>query len=701
MERFKLKDQFLNIFPPICFFIVTFCIFMPCSLFLGNIDEFPIEFEKIIPLVCAVSLMVFILLTGIGFLFSGKGKKINHIYMGVVFSCALGFYLQGNFLNPHFGVLNGNTIDWSKYSSNGFVSILVWILCITIPQIFLTFQKKRTMCVIKWSSYFAAAMQMVTIVILAFTSEKTVENDFVITKDKQFQLSEQENIILFVVDSLDASWFEDIILSDETYRENLQDFTYFDNVVSGGAPTVLGIPLILTGKPYDTTVSLDEYHKDAYGNASLFQDLQKNNFDVRLYTDYSLLNGADRKNINNLEEGQEYKISSYQGFTKQLYQLVSFYAMPQIFKQYFWINSDDFSNFISVSENNIDMYQLDDPQFYKDYINQGLKKDNERKVFAMYHLYGAHPPYTMNENCELTDMSETSRDQQIRGAMKIVFEIISKMKEIGIYDHSTIFITADHGGMQLYQNPAVLVKTKDTKQKFCKNANPATFENLHASIAASFLDDYSDYGKSLFEVNDVNVQRLHTAAHSFGEVLFPENEIVEANSYTRFVIPNDARDIDGVEVYDGDLKNVVEYNMGDVLRFTTQEEWFRQIKTGIIKDTSDSGCGIVGNTFEMTFQLADYHNKDIAFSFEYGNVFKDKQTVEIHANDELLMQSVCVQESANKAVSVVIPSGYAKNQKLDIKLKLPDAARPSDSDSESGDHRKLSISLISMKLEET
>ena len=347
------------------------------------------------------------------------------------------------------------------------------------------------------------------------------------------------------------------------------------------------------------------------------------------------------------------------------------------------------------------MYQLDDPQFYMDYMNQGLKKDNERKVFAMYHLYGAHPPYTMNENGELVDMAETSRDQQIRGAMKIVFEIISKMKEIGIYDHSTIFITADHGGMQLYQNPAVLVKTKDTKQKFCKNANPATFENLHASIAASFLDDYSDYGKSLFEVSDANVQRLHTAAHSFGEALFPENEIVEANSYARYVIPNDARDIDGVEVYDGDLKNIVEYNMGDVLSFTTQEEWFRQIKTGIIKDTSDSGCGIVGNTFEMTFQLADYHNKDIAFSFEYGNVFKDKQSVEIYANDELLMESVCVQESANKAVSVVIPSRYAKNQKLDIKLKLPDAARPSDSDSESADHRKLSISLISMKLEET
>lgn len=700
MERFKLKDQFLNVFPPICFFIVTFCIFMPCSLFLGNIDEFPIEFEKIIPLVCVVSLIVFVLLTGAGFLFAGKGKKTNCIYMGVVFSCALGFYLQGNFLNPHFGVLNGNAIDWSKYKSNGFVSILALFLCMTIPQIFLFLQKKRTISVIKWVSYFAVAVQMVTIIVLAFTSEKTVENDFVITKDKQFQFSEQENIILFVVDSLDAAWFEDIILSDETYRDNLQDFTYFDNVVSGGAPTVLGIPLILTGQPYDTTVSLDEYYKDAYGNTSLFQELQKNNFDVRLYTDYFLLNGADRKSINNLEEGQEYKISSYQGFIKHLYQLVSFYAMPQVLKKYFWIYSDDFSKFVSVSEKNMDMYQLDDPQFYMDYMNKGLKKDNERKVFAMYHLYGAHPPYTMNENCEFVNSSETSRDQQIRGAMKIVFEIISNMKEIGIYDQSTIFITADHGGMQLYQNPTVLVKQKDTKQKFCKNANPATFENLHASIAASFLDDYSDYGKSLFEVSDTNAQRLHTAAHSFGEALFPENEIVEANSYARYVIPNDARDMNGVKVYDGDLKNIVEYKMGDVLRCTTQEEWFRQIKTGIIKDASDAGCAIVGNTFEVSFHLSDYHKKDIAFNFEYGNVFKNKQSVEIYANDELLMESDCVQEAAGKFVSVEIPSGYVKNQKLDIKLKFPDAARPSDSDSESADHRKLSISLKSMELKE-
>lgn len=34
----KIKDKLITIYPQLIFLIVTFCIFMPSSLFLGNID---------------------------------------------------------------------------------------------------------------------------------------------------------------------------------------------------------------------------------------------------------------------------------------------------------------------------------------------------------------------------------------------------------------------------------------------------------------------------------------------------------------------------------------------------------------------------------------------------------------------------------------------------------------------------------------
>mgnify|MGYP000582751944 CR=1 FL=1 len=70
---------------------------------------------------------------------------------------------------------------------------------------------------------------------------------------------------MFVVDTLDASWFEDMLLPNEEYKKSLKDFTYFDDAVAGGAPTVLAIPTLLTGKiDMDASRDTSEYYKDAY-----------------------------------------------------------------------------------------------------------------------------------------------------------------------------------------------------------------------------------------------------------------------------------------------------------------------------------------------------------------------------------------------------------------------------------------------------
>ena len=53
----KIKDKLITIYPQLIFLIVTFCIFMPASLFLGNLDEFAVGFTALIPLLMAASLI--------------------------------------------------------------------------------------------------------------------------------------------------------------------------------------------------------------------------------------------------------------------------------------------------------------------------------------------------------------------------------------------------------------------------------------------------------------------------------------------------------------------------------------------------------------------------------------------------------------------------------------------------------------------
>lgn len=87
----KLKE----IISPVIFLIVTFCIFMPSSLFLGNIDQFAVGFAALIPLLMAASLITAVVVILVGLIVP---KKICNIYVAVIFGGALAAYVQGNFL---------------------------------------------------------------------------------------------------------------------------------------------------------------------------------------------------------------------------------------------------------------------------------------------------------------------------------------------------------------------------------------------------------------------------------------------------------------------------------------------------------------------------------------------------------------------------------------------------------------------------
>ena len=63
------------------------------------------------------------------------------------------------------------------------------------------------------------------------------------------------------------------------------------------------------------------------------------------------------------------------------------------------------------------------------------------------------------------------------------------MKDKGVYDNSTVIITADHGGYGLYERPAVFVKMADTHNDVMQvNSDSVTFKNLYATMARQHLD---------------------------------------------------------------------------------------------------------------------------------------------------------------------------------------------------------------------
>lgn len=538
-KKYGFVERILLLLPPTIFLIFTFAIYMPSSLFISNIDDFALDYIKIVPLIALVSVAVLVIVYIIGLII--PIKRLFYSYVLLVFSLALGFYIQGNFLNPAFNSLNGKEIAWSEYKINGIISIIAWILVFVVPQVVYAIKENIMSLIVKWGSLFVTAMQLVSLVVLLLTTHKVVSNDFAVTKNGEFELSSKNNTIMFVVDTLDASWFEDMLLPNEEYKKSLKDFTYFDDAVAGGAPTVLGIPTLLTGKiDMDASRDTSEYYKDAYESSSLFADMQKSNCNVKLFTEFYYLDYCDKNSVDNLKMEQKYVISSRRGFMECLYKFVSFYAMPQFLKQNFWLYSGEFNQYITLEDNTSNLYKLDDAQFYQDFKEKGITTQNDKDTFVMYHLNGAHSPYVMDENAQAVPSDSIGVDSQIRGIFKIIKEYMDELKAKGIYDSSTIIITADHGGIDLYSNPAILVKERNANHdEMVVSDSKITFTNVNNTIASSTLKDSSAYGENVFEVGDKQVVRFHVAPNDLTENVYKDNAYAKDQLWSLLIIPAD------------------------------------------------------------------------------------------------------------------------------------------------------------------
>ena len=540
-KKYGFVERILLLLPPTIFLIFKFAIYMPSSLFISNIDDFALDYIKIVPLIALVSVAVLVIVYIIGLII--PIKRLFYSYVLLVFSLALGFYIQGNFLNPAFNSLNGKEIAWSEYKINGIISIIAWILVFVVPQVVYAIKENIMSLIVKWGSLFVTAMQLVSLVVLLLTTHKVVSNDFAVTKNGEFELSSKNNTIMFVVDTLDASWFEDMLLPNEEYKKSLKDFTYFDDAVAGGAPTVLGIPTLLTGKiDMDASRDTSEYYKDAYESSSLFADMQKSNCNVKLFTEFYYLDYCDKNSVDNLKMEQKYVISSRRGFMECLYKFVSFYAMPQFLKQNFWLYSGEFNQYITLEDNTSNLYKLDDAQFYQDFKEKGITTQNDKDTFVMYHLNGAHSPYVMDENAQAVPSDSIGVDSQIRGIFKIIKEYMDELKAKGIYDSSTIIITADHGGIDLYSNPAILVKERNANHdEMVVSDSKITFTNVNNTIASSTLKDSSAYGENVFEVGDKQMVRFHVAPNDLTENVFKDNAYAKEQLWSLLIIPADKR----------------------------------------------------------------------------------------------------------------------------------------------------------------
>ncbi len=678
------------ILPSILFFLVTYCIYFPMALFVTNSGEFLVSIYDVIPIIILVSVFVFFFLALI--LIAFEQINLGKLFAVLLFSLSLGLYIQGNFANPVLPQLNGQQVDWSEFGNSKWISLIVWGACFIIPLFLYFIKKSFCIKIVRILGYIFAAMQMVVLIIKVIIEPPVPSYGGAVTKNGEFELSKNKNIIVFVIDTLDAKWFENYVVARDKF-DYLDEFTYFDNVVGGGAPTILGMPLLFTGEYYDTSISMADYYRSAFRKSTLFKDLNEHGYDVKIYTTADMLFGADYSLIANADTNSTYSITSIPSFAKTLYKLSSFFCMPMMFKPYFWLYSGEFTDSVGINSVGIkseDAYIFDDPTFYSDFRKQGLSASGSNNQFIIYHLFGVHGPYNMNENCEKVSSKETSLIQQTDGCFKIINEYISELKVKGLWDDCVFIITADHGGEAIYQNPAFLISHSGI-EGYVINSAPVTFQNVYNSFAEIAFGGGEQYGEGLFSVDsDAEIERIHVADTVLANnINFDVSGIT--NRYNTYSILGDSRSVENIKLLD----TVVEEKYVEVESITFTKDFESTLRNYVVYGFSapeDQFTWTTGTSALIRITLDD-NSSDLMLEMAY-DTFNGKQRVSIFANG-FEVANYTAEERERK--SFLIPCECVSNGILSLEFVLPDSISPAELGM-SVDGRKLGLAFYSLKL---
>lgn len=284
------------------------------------------------------------------------------------------------------------------------------------------------------------------------------------------EFSKNKNVIIFVVDRFDSRYMERALKETPDVFYNLEGFTYFADHISLYGRTFPSITYMVTGCENDFSTSREQYFRKAYSDSAFLNLLRQNNYDIKIYTDtyYS------------------YKDASVMG--KYVSNIVT-----------------------SDSEN---VYSTDQKFVYELLNKAEYCANSEKNNFSFIHIQGCHLPNAYDESFNTMADDHTDRWNElvaINTSMQIIDTYIAHMKELGIYNSSTIIIVGDHAAaisdskeLSGARRTALLVKPAGSRRGNIKTSYAqVAHENLWQTILESEKIEHTcDFETSVFSISN-------------------------------------------------------------------------------------------------------------------------------------------------------------------------------------------------------
>lgn len=541
--RDRTLKKILLVFPVNLFLFLTAAFFLPLEVYLGNYSEFTFAWKNVWQIMLAFSLVT------AGFCSLVEcflPEKIRNFFLRLSVSAGVCIYVQSMFMNGQLQELTGENITFSQRTV--LLNALIWLAVFAMVFALLVLANKKSsrekqneiilllsvgMIIIQLSGFISSAAQI---------RQDRSAKDLYLSTEGEFDLSEGKNVVYFILDTCDKEYVDEAMKEDPHLFDAFTGFVSYPNAIATYSRTYPALPYLMTHENCYFDIPYREYIKNAFEKSDFLPSLDASGTDIRLYTALDFFSEESYQLLDNVRSyfSNTLKVVSVPNLIKAMLRIGGYKEMPYMLKPVFSYTIDPINRNVLQSPPE-DYFTLtnNDFEFFGRLNENGISLNSSiSSAFRLYHLFGPHPGCYMNADA-LYDANASQTDA-FRGDIKIISRYIEELKALGIYDNTTIVVTADHGNQNesddyLLHRPVcciMLVKEAgaDPTEPIQFSDAPVSQENLFSVVLNGLGTDASQYPPAVYEIpEDSDEERYYyyTAQSSWedGEVALREYRV--------------------------------------------------------------------------------------------------------------------------------------------------------------------------------
>ncbi|MCL2424850.1 MAG: sulfatase-like hydrolase/transferase [Oscillospiraceae bacterium] len=458
-----------------------------------------------------------------------KEEALTVVILGM-WGVLVAAYIQTLFLNGNMVAIMGQQTEYGVLTFSNIINALIWFVIIVAPLcIWLLFKVKkkhfRYEKAFVLSLVIISGMQIVGLISTTATTdlpEGYDQNPVYFTYDAAVEFNQENNVLVFVLDTLDVRVIRHTFEAYPHLWDYLDGFTLYENNVAQHFGTIPSLVSMLTGHHKEGPwVHAPEYKPEAWAQHGFIDTLRDNGFRTNLYL---CLISAFSENEQIEHRADNMRMPERVGANiRPLLSTTTRLSLgrlsPYVLKNT-WLSTiaPDFgSHFFYIEVENEDAVFIpvvgihSDMRFHRFITQAEFSVSSEESVFTFIFLNGPHANGDRNdpgsngfhfdeESGEIWQGG--SRTDVVRANFETLNFFFNEMKEIGVYDNTTIIITGDHGlREQIPDTVSLFIKPKNSIGSITVDT---TTELSHINFQASILEAAGvlreGYGISYFDI---------------------------------------------------------------------------------------------------------------------------------------------------------------------------------------------------------